>query len=322
MRLRLDRKPATAGHTSRFRPDTERAGYAMIFVAGALWGIIGPLMTVMADAGASAAEISLIRVIFACLILLPITLVRAGAGALRITGRALVACALLGIVCHGIYNVFYAAAVTSCGVATAAVLLNVAPLFGLLFAMLLFKEAPTGLKIVAMIGDVIGCALVVTGGDLSSLGGSGLGVLCGIGAGLTYALTSVFGRIAGNRTDAFVMSTYSYLFASLFMIVWEQPWQTVLSLNATVLCAGFVLALVPTAIAYVIYYEGVTRIRENSTVPIVASIETVVAAAFGLALFREPIGPVGIAGIALVLVSIALMSLRPGGTSTGRTRSR
>jgi DME family drug/metabolite transporter len=283
----------------------------MVFIAGALWGTIGPLMTVMSDAGASAAEISLVRVVFAFLIMVPITLVRSGSGALRISGRALVACALLGIVCHGIYNVFYAYAVTACGVATAAVLLNVAPIFGLLFAVLLFKEAPTGLKILAMIGDALGCMLVVNGGDFSSFGGSGFGVLCGIGAGLTYALTAVFGRIAGNRTDAFVMSTYSYLFASLFMIVWEQPWSASMSINGTVLIAGFALALVPTAIAYVIYYEGVTRIRENSKVPVVASIETVVAAAFGILLYHESIGPAGIGGIVLVLASIALMSLRP-----------
>lgn len=289
----------------------QSTGYLMVFIAGALWGVIGPLMTVMSDAGASADTISLVRVAFAFAIMLPLTLAKSGARALRIDARALIACALLGIVCHGIYNMFYAYAVTLTGVATAAVLLNVAPIFGLVFSVLLFRETPTGLKVCALAVDVAGCILVVTGGDLTGLGFSAIGVLCGIGAGLTYALTAVFGRIAGNRTDPFVMSTYSYLFAALFMVLWEQPWAAPPVLNGTVLGAGFLLALVPTALAYVLYYYGVQRIRENSKVPVVASVETVVATAFGVLLYHEALPPAALAGIVLVLTSIALMSWQP-----------
>lgn len=285
--------------------------YLLVLIAGALWGTIGPLMSAMSDAGASATTISLLRVVFAFLIMLPITLARSGAAALRIRAKTLAACVLLGIVCHGIYNVLYAHAVTLCGVATAAVLLNVAPVFGLVFSIALFGETATGLKLAAMAIDVLGCALVVTGGNFSALTFSAAGVLCGAGAGATYALTAVLGRIAGNRTDPFVMSTYSYLFASLFMMLWAQPWAAPLNANAIVLGAGFVLALVPTALGYVIYYKGVTGIRENSKVPVVASIETVVAAAFGILLYHEALGLAGLLGIALVLASIALMSWHP-----------
>lgn len=289
----------------------ESRGYLLVFVAGALWGTIGPLMSGMADAGASATEISLLRVVYAFLFMLPLTLARSGAHALRIDAKALLACALLGIICHGIYNVFYAYAVTLCGVATAAVLLNIAPIFGLLFAAVLFKETTTGLKLTAVAVDILGCVLVVTGGNFSALTFSVFGVLCGVGAGVTYAMTAVLGRIAGHRTDPFVMSTYSYLFASLFMVLWAHPWAAPLNMNGPVIGFGAVLALVPTALGYVIYYAGVNRIRENSKVPVVASMETVVAAAFGLLLYHEPLGPAGLCGIVLVLASIAMMSWRP-----------
>lgn len=290
----------------------ETRSYLLIFIAGALWGAIGPLMSAMSDAGASATTISLLRVSFAFLIMLPITLARSGTAALRIRAKTLGACILLGIVCHGIYNVLYAYSVTLCGVATAAVLLNVAPVFGMAFSVALFGETTTGLKLAAVVIDVLGCALVVTGGNFSALTFSAAGVLCGAGAGATYALTAVLGRIAGNRTDPFVISTYSYLFASLFMVLWTQPWTNPISANASAIGAGFVLALVPTALGYVIYYKGVTGIRENSKVPVVASIETVVAAAFGILLYHEALGLVGLLGIVLVLTSIALMSWRPG----------
>jgi DME family drug/metabolite transporter len=78
-----------------------------------------------------------------------------------------------------------------------------------------------------------------------------------------------------------------------------------------VLGAGFVLALVPTALAYVLYYYGVQRIRENSKVPVVASIETVVATVFGVLLYHEALPPAAFGGIVLVLASIVLMSWQP-----------
>jgi DME family drug/metabolite transporter len=287
----------------------------MVFSAGALWGVIGPLMRVMSDAGSSSALTSFLRMAFAFLIMLPLTLLKSGPKSLRVSPRTLLACALLGLICHGVYNVFYAVAVTTAGVTTSAVLLDVAPVFGLGVSAVLFHEHVTPLKIAAVLVDVVGCVLVVTGGNFSQASFSVVGVLCGLGAGLTYALTAPIGKLASSDADSFVVSTYSYLFASLFVFVYLRPWSQPVELNGTILGAGFVLALVPTAIAYVLYYYGVERIEENGKVPVIASIETVVAALFGVLAYHEELGLAGLAGIVMVLASVAMMS------SSGRSRA-
>ena len=60
--------------------------------------------------------------------------------------------------------------------------------------------------------------------------------------------------------------------------------------------------------AYIVYYNGLSKITETSRVPVLASVETVVAALIGLVVFGQSLGIVKIVGIALVMISIALMN--------------
>ena len=60
--------------------------------------------------------------------------------------------------------------------------------------------------------------------------------------------------------------------------------------------------------AYIVYYGGISKITETARIPVLASVETVVAAIIGLVVFGQSLGPVKIIGKALVLVSIAVMN--------------
>lgn len=189
-----------------------------------------------------------------------------------------------------------------------AVLLNIAPLFTAITAALLFSERITGRRIIALCVNVMGCILAVTGGNFTGIQFSVIGILCGVGAGLCYGMTAIFGRIAGNRCSAYVMSTYSYLFAVIFLVVFAKPWEMASVINGKLLLVGFLYALIPTAMGYLLYYKGVQKIKETSKVPVLASIETVVAAVLGLAVYGEQLGVFNIAGILLVLCSIGMMN--------------
>ena len=67
-------------------------------------------------------------------------------------------------------------------------------------------------------------------------------------------------------------------------------------------------ALIPTSLAYVLYYQGLQLIVESSKVPVIASVETVVATLIGIVIYRERLGIFSIIGVLLVLVSILLMN--------------
>ena len=331
--------PAGTRLEGRRRPTGQAAGFLLVLVCGALWGTIGPFIQIMADNGSTALLTSFLRMAFAFVIMLVATLALRGPGALRIGPRDLAVCAALGIVCHGIYNVFYCQAVELAGVTVAAVLLNVAPAFGAVMSAVLFKERITARKAAFLALCVAGCALAacgggsvaevaegvaegaVTGGNAGgdaagSAGSDGLtgsaallGIACGVAAGFCYSLTAIIGRLAGQHVNAFATSTYGYLFAALTLLPVARPWDSAAALDPHVLVAGLLLALIPTAAAYLLYYRGLQFIRDTSLVPVFASAETVVAAVLGVAFFGDVLGAGNLLGIAVVVGSIALLGL-------------
>lgn len=303
-------KKGITGRAYLILQNQEFKGYLQVFIAGVLWGCIGPFIQLMQQHGSSIASTSLLRMAFSFIILAIITIIKFGFRSLRVSKKTLLFCALLGIVCHGIYNVFYSIAVTLTGVTVSAVLMNTAPVFTTVFSYFLLREKITWIKSVAMIVNIMGCTLVATGGKFDVMLFSLTGVLCGIASGFCYGMTAIIGKLAGEKSNAFVISTYSYLFAASFLVVFMNPWGQAVPLNKSVLLLGFLYALIPTAIAYIFYYQGLQKITESSKVPVIASVEAVVASVIGVLVFKEQIDTVKIIGIALVIGSIILMNQR------------
>lgn len=289
---------------------SEHIGYLLIFLTGCLWGTIGVFVKQLEYYGAAPVLTSFLRVFFAFIIMAVICMLKYGWKAFRIDRHTLILCALLGLICHGIYNIFYSLAVTMAGVSISAVLLNIAPVFTLLFSIVLFSETFTNVKLFAVILNVLGCVLTATNGEFHFAVFSLVGILCGVGAGICYSLTAIIGRFAASHTNSFVISMYSYFFAALFLGIWMKPWNTAVSINTGILFWGILYALIPTALAYVIYYIGLQKVTESSKVPVIASIETVIASVIGIFLYHEAMGLVSITGIFLVLVSIAVMNIK------------
>ena len=286
----------------------ERGAYSLIFATGCLWGGIGLFVNQLTARGASPALISFLRISIACLIMAVATVAKGGARSLLVPPRTLLICALLGLVCQGFFNLFYSLAIVNAGVMVSAVLLYLAPLFTAVASRVLFAEQIGNRKRLALLINVLGCALAATGGNLSLAGVSAIGLLFGVGAGFCYSMNAVIGKIAGERTNVFVLNTYSYLFGTLFLLLFTHPLRGAPPLTPGLLTWGVLYALIPTVLAYILYFTGVRRIKESSRVPVVASVETVVAAVVGVTLYGEPATLAHIFGIVLVLSSIGIMS--------------
>lgn len=288
---------------------TESKSYLFIFISGILWGTIGFFVKIMEQAGSSPAYTSFLRMFLGFLMLVVITLFKEGPGAFRISKSTLVSCVLLGVISQGVYNLVYSNAVSRIGVSMSAVLLYTAPFFTSIFSVLFFREHLGKRKISALFLNICGCILTVTGGDFSAETFLSVGVLFGVAAGICYSLTPIFGRMASGEGSPFAIAAYNFLFASVFLCVFVRPWTTVEDpLDAGILAAGFGFALIPTALGYIFYFGGLKNIRESSKVPVIASVETVVAAIIGIFFFREDLSIVHLLGMIGVLGSIAVMN--------------
>lgn len=284
-------------------------GAGFIFIAGSLWGTIGLFVTIMNRQGSFPALTGFLRLAFAFLLLFLFTARRYGLRAFLVDRKTLLFSVLLGLISHGINNWVYASSVTLNGVSLAVVILNLAPLFTLLWAVLIFSERLTEIKILAVAVNLTGCALAVTGGKFSGLSITIPGLLFGIGAAVTYSLNPILGRFATEKTNPYVVSTYCFFVAAVFLAFLAKPWNPSISWNVPLVASGLLYALIATAIAFVFYYTGVRMITTSSRIPIIASVEIIVATAVGVLVFSEPIGLPHLAGILLILSSILLLNL-------------
>ena len=104
--------------------------------------------------------------------------------------------------------------------------------------------------------------------------------------------------------DPITVSAYSYFFAMVFLYLVLRP---SFQLDAKILGTGFAYGLVPTSLAYVLYYTGISKVRDTGRVPVIASIEPVTAIILGLLVYGEEIGMANMIGVAVVLISIIIM---------------
>jgi drug/metabolite transporter (DMT)-like permease len=284
----------------------------MVLTAGALWGTIGLFATMLSNLGLSAGPVAFFRVLSATIMLAIILLVKGkGTSLFRISRRGLISCMLVGFVSQALYNICYMNTIEQGGMATAAVFLYTSPVYVALISRLFFREPLTRNKILAIIINITGCILTVTGGDFSDMRISGFGIIMGILAGFTYALLPILSRLGADEENSYTAAFYGQAFGALLLFFLIRPWNGIgvpITLPIILVFIGF--GIVPSAMGYITYYNGISKITETSKIPVLASVETVVAALIGLVVFGQSLGIAKITGIALVLISIAIMNMK------------
>lgn len=279
-----------------------------IFFAGFLWGTIGIFVKELNALGADASLIGFMRMFFAFMFSLITALFIHGRKIIIRDKRTIFLCALLGIISNGLFNIFYTNSIRLNGMGVACVLMYTAPVFTAIASGLIFHEKFSRIKIFALIMNIIGCILTVTGINIfQSDNISVIGILYGLGSGFGYGMAAVIGRSAGEKTDALIISMYSFFFASLFMIIFTKPDIIPAFSDLRIIITGMLYGLIPTSLAYLVYYNGLKVIHDTSRVPVIASVEPVTAVIAGMLLYNERIDAANFTGVAIVLVSIIIM---------------
>ena len=279
-----------------------------VVAAASLWGLMGLFVRHFTAAGLGSLEITQLRITMG-LLLVGLYLLLFDRGKFRIRLRDLWCFVGTGIVSLLFFSYCYFRTMSLTSLAVAGVLLYTAPVFVMLFSIVLFRERLTVPKLTALAMAVAGCVLVSGVGSDSVL--SAGGVLLGLGAGLFYALYSIFSRYAIHRGyDSWTITFYTFLFCALgsaFLCDWPEIGGTLANGDASLWLWLLAMGLVTGFGAYLLYTWGLQRI-ESSRASILASVEPVVAALVGVAAFHETISARGLVGIALVLGAIAVLS--------------
>lgn len=283
-------------------------GSIEILITGVIWGFIGYFVKELSLIGASSALITFFRVFFAFLFAVIVALIIYGPKSFILTREQLLWCFLDGLLTQGIFNYCYSICVEKSGVAIAAVLLYTSPVFNAIISHIVFKEKIGIYRNLILVLNMVGCIIAATALDLSFKTISMIGIFMGLMSGLTYGASPVLGKYANKNPNLFVVIAYNELFASLFVLLFLRPFNNVQIISTKMWIYGIMYGAIITGLAYMFYYDGVKKMTELSVVPVIASIEVVVAAFVGIMIYKEPLNIVNYFGIIIVILSIVLMS--------------
>lgn len=263
----------------------------LVVLAAVCFGTTGTAQAFAPD-GASPTSVGAVRIVLGGALLAALAaVVSRGRPAFPASGRRDVAVVAVGVIGVAAYQPTFFTGVDRTGVAVGTlVALGSAPVLTGVLEWLLLRRRPTRRWVVATVLAGTGVALLALG---AAPGGARLevtGVLASMGAGASYAVYTLASKRLleeGWGTEP-VMGALFGGAAVLMLPVLLATAPGWLATGRGVSTAAF-LAVVPTALAYVLFARGLRRLPAADTATLTLA-EPVTAGALGLVLLDEPAG--------------------------------
>ncbi|QTE30285.1 EamA family transporter [Pengzhenrongella sicca] len=308
--------PASAGPTAPGRPATMRPrDFALVAGGAVAWGtggIAGSLLA--AGSGLSMLAVASYRLLVGGAIVV-VALALAGhlrrVPVSRPVAARVAATGLLAALYQGCY--FAAVALTTVSTAT-LVALGAAPILVVAATAVSTRQRPTARVTVAAAAALAGLALLLGAPAASSAGaGAALGLGLALAAAAAFAAMTMLNRRQVPGLDPLALTGLSFTAGGLVLLPLAALGA---GLGAPHGAAGWVLlaflGLVPTAGAYGAYFAGLCRVPAT-TAALLALLEPLTAAACAALVLGERLGPLGVAGGALLVAAVVLLRPRRWG---------
>ncbi len=292
-----------------------RLEWGLLLALSVLWG--GSFFFVgVAVAALPPFTIVLARVAMAALALLAFA--RATGLAMPVSPRAWGAFAAMGALNNVIPFSLIVWGQTQIASGLAAILNATTPLFTVVLAHLLTRdERLTPGRLAGVLVGFAGVAVMIGLPALTGLGGDPLPQVAVVGAALSYALAGIFGRrfrhLAPAVTAAGQASASAVMMLPVALLA-EHPW-TLPAPGAAVLAALVGLALLSTALAYLLYFRILAAAGATNLL-LVTFLIPVSALLLGTLVLGERLELRQVAGVALIGLGLAAIDGRPAARLT------
>ncbi|KGK81129.1 transporter [Desulfosporosinus sp. HMP52] len=276
---------------------------SLVLAAAVLWGTTGTAQF-FAPPGVSPLSIGSVRLAVGGAALLFFAWQR---GALVENSLWFKGTTFLAAGCMAAYQLFFFAGVLKTGVAVGTVVtIGSAPVFAGLLSLILRRENPGMKWTAATLLSVIGCILLITGGQKLAM--NPIGVILALGAGVSYALYAAISKelLMSHPPEAVtgIVFFIGALQLSPFLFYYNLEWLKTIQGAGVALHLG----LVSTALAYVLFSHGLAKIPFPKAVTL-SLAEPVTAAALGLFLLKEKLSILSEVGMILVFGGLVILSL-------------
>ena len=286
------------------------SGSFYIILAGTCWGFIGLFVKNAYKLGLTPYETVFYRMLIGAVFLALVIIVKPSAG-FKISRNALSKTLAIGLISQMLFNYSYFKSIEINPLSLAVILMYTAPVFAIVLARIVYKELLSTKKIIALICCLVGCFFTVTGGHLILGKLSISGIMFGLLSGLCYAMFPIISKSIPSGTSPYTLTFYSMLFGCIFFIPIAYANNALtFSVTSGKILNLALLASVSTALPYIFYYTGMSKGIEASKAGVISSIEVAVAIILSIVFFSESLNIFQFIGIALVCMSIFILSTK------------
>lgn len=287
-------------------------GYILVLIATLLMSTTGILIKyLLVDFAMLPLNLAFLRVLIVASAL-GIALFFVKRAALRVQRRHLIYFIIMGVVGVGLHQLAWVSSVSLNGAAVATVLVYINPTIVALISVRFLGEKLDRNKIIALVLTLIGMVLVAEMYIPENLRLNGLGILVGLGTGVTWATYAIVGQFISRRYSPWASLFYAFLFGALFLLPLQLLAGNILGLGAqwNGWAILFFLALGPTLVGFGLYTMGLAQIPA-SVVTLIATLEPVFSIVLAFFLFNEVLDIPQIIGAGLILFAVMLLRPKP-----------
>ncbi len=282
-------------------------GLALVMLAALLWGVSGGIAGMLIERGWDPLVVSFYRgaIGLACF---AAWWLAHFARAPRPDRTTLLWSALAGLGVAGNFS-FYFLAISQANVAVAVTLMYTAPIYVYLISLAVGAVRLTPGFVLAIAAVLLGVALLTQlfGGE--RLDGLSLaGAAAGIAAGVSYSVFLFGFRNAARRASPVVALGVAFLVFLLVLAPFVDRGEVMAAPLSDDLWLFVLLGLFGAGLSFLFYVLGLKR-ASPVAVALVAAVEPVTAALFGLVVLEQSLAAGQWLGMAVILITVTAMSV-------------